>query len=212
MLRILILLALLFPLCSWAQSSIKDGAFEKGRTLTRWLQEGKIDSLYRYMSPQFKEAVGHKAGMKTLTEQLQAQAGSEEEVLQEEAFREAGHTTYYRISRYQKIPNTTARWVWDSTGTVIGATITPTPTPAQTNKEDYKTKTTLQLPFKDQWYVAWGGRTPMLNYHVSSPDQRFAYDFVVMKGDKLLRPTEPPTKITSALENLFMPLLPEKLL
>lgn len=185
MLRTLLIL-LLLPFCSLAQTG-KEGAFGKGRTLTRWLQEGQIDSLFKYMSPEFKEAVGHREGMKSLAGQLQTQAGTEEEVLEEAAFGEAGHTTYYRISRYQKIPNATTRWVWDSTGTVIGATITPTPTPAQTDKESYKAKTPLKLPFKEEWYVAWGGRTPMLNHHISSPDQRFAYDFVVMKGDKLFR-------------------------
>lgn len=40
--------------------------------------------------------------------------------------------------------------------------------------------TTLSLPFKDAWFVFWGGDTPALNHHHDNPTQRFAFDFAVV--------------------------------
>ncbi len=43
---------------------------------------------------------------------------------------------------------------------------------------DYQTIADLALPFSDEWYVVWGGRTLDENYHASLDDQRFAIDVV----------------------------------
>lgn len=43
----------------------------------------------------------------------------------------------------------------------------------------------MQLPFKGEWYVAWGGREHYLNKHVVAPDQRFAYDLMYAEEGKL---------------------------
>jgi murein DD-endopeptidase MepM/ murein hydrolase activator NlpD len=165
------------------------GAFERGRTLTRWLLQGEVDTLHNAMSRTFLDAVGGRGGVERLVQTLHAQAGVEQEVLREEAFHEGGLTTYYRISRFEKLPGVTTRWVWNAEGGVVGATVTPSPVPAASDYLDYQTKAQLRLPFRapsgGMWYVAWGGRDPVLNYHVVAPDQRFAYDFIVIRGDSL---------------------------
>ena len=38
---------------------------------------------------------------------------------------------------------------------------------------------TVRLPANEPLLVAWGGDTPDVNYHVTFPDQRWAYDLVV---------------------------------
>ena len=38
----------------------------------------------------------------------------------------------------------------------------------------------LILPFKGEWTVFWGGDTEALNYHVATPSQRGAFDFLIM--------------------------------
>jgi hypothetical protein len=40
----------------------------------------------------------------------------------------------------------------------------------------YRTRTPLRLPFADEWFVLWGGRTVAENYHAAYPTQRFAMD------------------------------------
>ncbi len=42
-----------------------------------------------------------------------------------------------------------------------------------------KNQTKLSLPFKGNWLVVWGGDTKELNQHHDTPNQRFAFDFVV---------------------------------
>ena len=47
---------------------------------------------------------------------------------------------------------------------------------------DYQTIAELELPFNDNWYVVWGGRTIDENYHASLKDQQFAIDMVQMEN------------------------------
>lgn len=42
-----------------------------------------------------------------------------------------------------------------------------------------RNSTTLILPFKDEWTVVWGGDTKELNYHVSTPAQKNAFDIII---------------------------------
>jgi hypothetical protein len=53
--------------------------------------------------------------------------------------------------------------------------------PAASEFLGYQTKTRLRLPFEDEWYVYWGGRSVAQNRHAVARDQRFAYDFLILK-------------------------------
>ena len=45
--------------------------------------------------------------------------------------------------------------------------------------------TSLQLPFKGEWYTFWGGTDKRHNYHVATRPQQGAFDFIVLdKNDK----------------------------
>ncbi len=43
-----------------------------------------------------------------------------------------------------------------------------------------KLTTSLRLPFEGQWLVFWGGDSRELNHHYDSPQQRFAFDFLMV--------------------------------
>ena len=164
---------------------------QKGQFLNALLAAGKSDSLYQIMTPAFQKALNGQQGFKLLMQQLPAQLGKELSVEKEDVFQEAGFFNYYRISRFEKSPSVTTRFIWKDKA-LHGFSIRPTVTPAASAHLDYKTKTPLQLPFSGTWYVAWGGREPHLNYHVVAPDQRFAYDFIYAEDGKLSKddPTE----------------------
>jgi murein DD-endopeptidase MepM/ murein hydrolase activator NlpD len=109
-------------------------------------------------------------------------------VLREAVFREAGHITYYRRSRFERLPDVTIRLVIGPDGRVLGGSVRPTQQPAVSAHLDYRTKAKLRLPFLrpaqgGRWYVGWGGREAIDNYHVVAPDQRYAYDFLVTRGE-----------------------------
>jgi murein DD-endopeptidase MepM/ murein hydrolase activator NlpD len=53
--------------------------------------------------------------------------------------------------------------------------------PAPSRFLEYQTKTMLRLPFDGEWYVFWGGRSVRQNRHAVVPNQRFAYDFLILK-------------------------------
>jgi len=72
---------------------------------------------------------------------------------------------------------------FDAAGKVAGLFLSPRlgsggvpPDP----KAGYKTRATLRLPFNGKWWVFWGGDDLAHNYHVATPDQRHAYDILVM--------------------------------
>ena len=41
--------------------------------------------------------------------------------------------------------------------------------------------TKMILPFKEEWFVFWGGTTVEQNYHVAYEDQKYAYDILMVK-------------------------------
>jgi hypothetical protein len=61
--------------------------------------------------------------------------------------------------------------------------------PATSRFLDYQTKTALRLPFEGEWYVYWGGRSVAQNYHCATRNQRFAYDFLILKDGRSFRRT-----------------------
>lgn len=46
------------------------------------------------------------------------------------------------------------------------------------------TKKTYSLPFRDEWFVLWGGANNFWNYHYPHESQRYAYDFIVKKDGR----------------------------
>src|SRR5699024_11087661 len=47
--------------------------------------------------------------------------------------------------------------------------------------DDLRTKTQFKPPFAGKWLVFWGGTNALVNYHYAYENQRYAYDFLVMK-------------------------------
>ncbi|EAZ84213.1 M23 family metallopeptidase [Lysinibacillus fusiformis] len=46
------------------------------------------------------------------------------------------------------------------------------------------TKTKFHLPFRDEWFVFWGGTNKLVNYHYEYENQRYAYDFVIINENR----------------------------
>jgi hypothetical protein len=166
-------------------------ALKRGRSLNALLSSGQGDSLYQMMTPKFQAAVNGKEGFEKLMLQLPEELGKELTVEKEAYYEEAGFTSYYRISKFEKSPSVTTRFVWKK-DELHGLTVRPTVQPAKSDYLTYVTKTPLQLPFKGEWYVAWGGREHYQNKHVVAQDQRFAYDLMYAEAGKLS--TDTPAK------------------
>jgi len=57
--------------------------------------------------------------------------------------------------------------------------------PAETNLYvPEKNESQLELPFKEEWFVFWGGDTEELNQHKTVTNQQFAFDFLILDKEK----------------------------
>ncbi|HEX8579305.1 MAG TPA: M23 family metallopeptidase [Allosphingosinicella sp.] len=160
---------------------------ERARAANEALLTGDPAALAGRMTPQMLGAIGGPQGVARFAADVRAAIGAEVEVLGEEAFPAEGSVAYYRESRFERAPKVTVNWVFTSDGRISGAYVGPSPVAADTPHLDYRTKTLLRLPFGRPaggggWYVSWGGRDAIHNYHVIAADQRFASDFLLYRG------------------------------
>jgi murein DD-endopeptidase MepM/ murein hydrolase activator NlpD len=158
---------------------------ERARAATESLLTGDPAALAERMTPEMLAALGGPEGLKRFAAEVRAKAGAEVELLGEHGFKEERFTSYYRESRFERVPRVMVRWVFEADGRIGGAWVGPSPVAADSPHLDYATKAPLRLPFgrpeSGGWYVSWGGRDAIRNYHVTAPDQRFAYDFLLRR-------------------------------
>ena len=70
---------------------------------------------------------------------------------------------------------------FDDAGLIAGFFLKPrTPLP-EDPYGDHASSIEYRVPFEGVWFVAWGGRTELQNYHVPAPDQRHAVDLLIWK-------------------------------
>lgn len=174
-------------LCSAAGLANDERGMTLGRQCADDFYQGRLDALWQRMTPDMRKAFGDQAGLVGFQQKVKADFGAETTVLHEHVMTQQGFQIYVRDSRFAVAPNAfSLRCVFDGSDKIAGFMIQPVKqtTVAPTAYLDYQTKAALRLPFDGAWYTFWGGRTPEQNYHVIARDQRFAYDFVVVRDGK----------------------------
>jgi murein DD-endopeptidase MepM/ murein hydrolase activator NlpD len=154
-----------------------------GRQYTREFYAGDFAGLEAQFSPEMRageDSVKLRADRQKVAEQL----GAEHSLVSEDVQAKGPWMLYVRTITVDNIAEpVTVLWTIGADGKIGGFHIVPVARQeAPSNFLDYQTKTTLRLPFDGEWFVLWGGRTIALNQHAASPDQRFAYDFVVARA------------------------------
>lgn len=163
--------------------------------LVRWFVDRRRDSLGReWPTDPVLTLEGRQAGPAFLA-RLEATYGHDLGMVDEGVYPcyhplcERRHSfEYNRIARFSRYGDhtITVAWLWTN-DTLVGGWIIPSRRAAPSELETYEPKTTLRLPFDDEWVVLWGGTKPHENDHVAAPPLRFAYDFVVDSGGSLHR-------------------------
>lgn len=187
--RLVVLTAFLAPLAAPAMlratgepAGGKFDAMEGGRACAKEFYDGKTPELWAKFSPEMKAALGSEKGLGDFREKVAAQAGAEISIVSEDVAAFGKLVTYTRVARFAKFAGpVNVSFSFDEAGAIHGFYIKPAPTEASSTRLDYTTKTELRLPFGEAWFVFWGGRTMAQNYHAVSPQQRFAYDVLIMK-------------------------------
>jgi Peptidase family M23 len=183
---VLVLVVYLFLVASSAQAQALSEAeerlvLEQGRLYTEQFYSNDIDALVPQFSEPMLKAVGGQEGLQAFREQVGQQLGEEIELGEETTSTLQGLQVYRRVAQFEKA-RVVIEWALDKQNKVQGFTIRlDTTSEAPSPYLEYQTKTNLRLPFDGEVYVFWGGRTVAENYHAAYLDQRFAYDFVVMK-------------------------------
>lgn len=158
---------------------------ETGRRYTSWFYAGETAKLWEKFTPEMRQALGTAEGLAQFREQVRSQAGEETQVVSEQVTPSPPFQVYSRTVKMSKAPMPIlVQWTLDASGNVAGFFIRPVQEPAPSKYLEYQTKTPLRLPFEGEWFVFWGGRTEAENYHVVAPDQRFAYDLLILKDGK----------------------------
>jgi hypothetical protein len=70
---------------------------------------------------------------------------------------------------------------FDAKDRIPGMLLSPRVTLPPDPRAGKPSKVELDLPFRGDWYVFWGGTIERQNYHVIAPGQRHAYDLVIWK-------------------------------
>jgi hypothetical protein len=159
----------------------------RGQAATEALLTGEPTDLAARMTPEMLAAVGGEAGLKRFAAEIRSTTGAELELFGEQGFHEDRFTSYYRESRFERVARVTVNWVFAADGRINGAWVGPSVVPAASPHLEYQTRAPLRLPFANPgegggWYVSWGGRDAIHNYHVIAADQRFAYDFLLNRN------------------------------
>jgi murein DD-endopeptidase MepM/ murein hydrolase activator NlpD len=129
-----------------------------------------------------KKAIGSVEALRTFRTQVESQLGTENSVVDEKVDIAGSSQVYTRKAKFSKAPGTfIVQWGLTGDGAVTSFLVQPAPKEAASKYLDYRTKTPLRLPFEGEWTVFWGGRSVEENYHAAAPDQRFAYDFVIVR-------------------------------
>ena len=98
----------------------------------------------------------------------------------------APDTVYSRQSEFSnvRVPIITTITI-NQRGEVDLFTMGPEPAVAEGRYAGFTDETKLKLPFKGEWLVYQGGRTPFDNVYSPNDDLRFAMDFVYLKDGHL---------------------------
>jgi hypothetical protein len=163
-----------------------EALLSEGRALSEQFERGDTAAIYARMTPPMQQAAGGSAGsLAAFREKVLREAGPETGVISEDGITQGGFRIYRRIARRNvgQVP-VLMEWTLDAQGRIVGFVVRPQPVAIPSSKLDYETKTALVLPFEGTWFVFWGGRTEAQNKHAGARDQRFAYDFVVLRDGR----------------------------
>lgn len=166
-----------------AGSPADDAGLARGRELTASFYAGESETLWALFSADLRQAIGAPADLASFRTSVEDQFGAETNVLSESVDFVPGRPEWKSYARRALFERATlvVQWTFDARGAVEGFFVKPADQEALSAHLDYQTKAALRLPFDGEWFVFWGGRTLKQNQHAVAPDQRFAYDFVMVK-------------------------------
>ncbi len=183
MIRIVTLLLLVAASSAIAETG--PSPIDIGKRHTESFYSSDIDGLWGRMNTNMQEALGSVEELRQFRQQVGVSLGEETAIISESVSEMLDYQVYTRLARFEFAPMPImVSFTFESDGTIAGFFIQPQRQPAASPYLDYETKAELRLPFDGEWFVFWGGRSVEANYHAAVRDQRFAYDFLIMRDGR----------------------------
>ncbi|HEX8673760.1 MAG TPA: M23 family metallopeptidase [Longimicrobium sp.] len=172
--------------CDGVSPGVVPGStLDRGRQYTKLFYDGDADRLWEQFSPEMRQLFGTPAGVREFAAEVRRDFGTERQVQDEQTLAWFGRDLYHRASSFTGTSGTVwINWTMSVAGVVEGFEVKPGVPEAPTRFFNYVARTVLRLPFTGEWFVGWGGRSTFLNYHAATVDQRFAYDFLVVRDGR----------------------------
>jgi murein DD-endopeptidase MepM/ murein hydrolase activator NlpD len=176
------------PVMSGAYPVMSKAAEARARQIFEMFDRAQTSAFWATLSPGLKKHYGSDAKLAVANKKLSEHLGKEDKVLGESIvpYVMAPDTVYARRSEFSnvRVPVITTITL-NQRGEVDLFTIGPEPTVSEGRYAGYTDVTKLHLPFKGEWLVYQGGRTPFDNIYAGSDDLRFAMDFVYPKDGRI---------------------------
>ena len=176
------------PVLSGPYPVMSKAAEDRGRQIFQMFNHTQTTEMWASLSDGLRRHSGKEERFVEVNKKLREKMGLETQMLAETIvpYIMAPDTVYSRLSNFA---NTRVPIIVEITinqrGQIDGFTIRPEPTVAEGRYAGYQDTNKLKLPFADEWLVYFGGRTPFENVYALSDDQRFGFDFVYLKNDRM---------------------------
>ncbi|MEO1244975.1 MAG: peptidoglycan DD-metalloendopeptidase family protein [Pseudomonadota bacterium] len=173
-------------LCAaWQSHAEQPSTLALGQGVVEQFYAGNTSAVWPRMTADMQKAIGRESNLKNVRDSVFAQLGTEERLLSERVESSGGFDVYLRRTSFsESAAPVTITVSFDRERRIAGFLIRPEPEAAESPYLDYDTQAQLRLPFDGEWYVFWGGRSVEQNYHAIASDQRFAYDFVMLRNGR----------------------------
>jgi hypothetical protein len=158
----------------------------RGRALTPHVANAESGPLWTVFDQAMRAAMGDSTRFDAMLIGIRVETGALQEVITERADPERDMWVYRARCKFERSEAPLVVLIaFAPDGRVSGLAVQPdTPQEYPSTQLDYQVKTTLDLPFRGEWYVVWGGRFIDDNYHAVSKSQRFAMDLLVLKNNE----------------------------
>jgi murein DD-endopeptidase MepM/ murein hydrolase activator NlpD len=174
-------------LLAWTVQAQSATTLEWGRQYATWFYSGELEPLFAKFTPEVKQGLP-LAQLRQFREQVDQAFGRETQVIDEKIQVTQGFDVYLRTSSFEKTTTPIETlFALNSAGLIAGFFVQAQQKEAESKFLEYTTKTNLRLPFTEEWFVGWGGRTLEQNYHAAYSDQRFAYDLLIKRDGQTHR-------------------------
>lgn len=179
---------LLLSVCTVSAAPLdREAAMARARDVRAAVSAGEAATLWPRLSASMQSAMKDSLAFARMSSAIAGQIGEVDSVLAESLDADGDGWSYVAECRFDRAPAPlTLRVHLDAEGRVDGLAVRPgqAPKEAPSPHLEHVTKAKLRLPFDDEWFVVWGGRTIADNYHAATRAQRFAMDLLVRKDGR----------------------------